>query len=200
MKSLLHFISSRLTPYLSDLDHGIGITINEKQLDELTQKIQFLEKEWDRFSKSLKEISGCGRVMNRSALANPYSIMTEINFSTSQDSLLVLMSTLGDFYGFYFYSHTKKASQPVKLYKRKWSHQVENREWEDLHISYFPFSEDQREVMDQVEIRLEKSFPGFVRFDPDQAAIPVQDIRIGEEFYSRLDLFQVVFIYEPVCF
>lgn len=200
MKSLFHFISSRLTPYLSDLDHGIGININDSQLNELALRIQSLESEWDNFSESLKEITGCGRVMNRSALANPYSIMTEINLSNGEESLLVLLSSLGDFYGFYFYSYTKKASRPVRLHKQKGIERVEIIQWEDPHISYFPFSEEQQMVVDQVEQRMKKSFPGFVRFDPNDSTIPICDIQISESFYPKLDLFQVVFIYEPVCF
>lgn len=194
------YLFNRVNLYLSEVDQRLQLSINRVQLDELALRIQSLECEWDNFSESLKEITGCGRVMNRFALANPYSIMTEINLSNGEESLLVLLSALGDFYGFYFYSQTKKASQPVNLYKRKWSLQIENMEWEDPHISYFPFSEEQQMIIAQVEIRMKKSFPGFVRFNSDLAVIPIYDIRIGEEFYPKLDLFQVVFIYEPVCF
>ena len=194
------YLFNRVNLYLSEVDQRLQLSINRVQLEELALRIQSLECEWENFSELLKEITGCGRVMNRSALANPYSIMTEINLSNGEDSLLVLLSALGDFYGFYFYSHTKKASWPVRLYKRKRNERVEIIQWEDPQISYFPFSEEQQMVVDQVETRLGKSFPGFVRFNSDLAVIPIYDIRIREEFYPKLDLFQVVFIYEPVCF
>lgn len=78
--------------------------------------------------------------------------------------------------------------------------QVENIEWENPHINLFPFSEDQNNFKDQVEILLLNSFPRYVRIDNNLATIPVFKSRIGEKFYPKLDLFQVVFIYEPVCF
>lgn len=194
------FQINRLIPYISEIDQNLSLTINQAQFDELVQNIQSYEIQWDRFSESLKEITCCGRVVNRSALANPYSILTEVNLSNSPDSIMLLLSALGNFYCFYFYSHTNKAVRPVKLYKRKQNQLLETIVWEDPYISYFPFSEGQIQAIIEIESHINKSFPGFVRFDSDQSEIPIYDIRIGEEFYPKLDLFQVIFTYEPVSF
>ena len=195
-----HSNINRLNPFVSKLDQKLSLTISLEKFDELAKEIQSIEIEWDEFSKSLKEISGIGRVMNRFALANPYSAMIEVNLSNSPESILVLLSALGGFYGFYFCSQSKKAVQSVNLFDLKMNPQVENMEWENPHISLFPFSEDQNDVKDRVEILLLKSFPRYALFDNNLATIPVFESRIGEEFYPKLDLFQVVFIYEPVCF
>ncbi|WP_026953178.1 hypothetical protein [Algoriphagus mannitolivorans] len=191
---------NRLNPFISKNDQKLSLTISLEKFDELAKEIQSIEIEWDKFSKSLKEISGIGRVMNRFALANPYSAMIEVNLSNSPESILVLLSTLGGFYGFYFCSQSKKAVQPENLFDHNLNRQVENIEWENPHISFFPFSEEQNNVKDQIEILLLKSFPRYVRFDYNLVGIPVFDSWVGEEFYPKLDLFQVVFIYEPVCF
>jgi hypothetical protein len=198
MKDLNIFSIPRFHQYFSEIGEDDLLKLSGKKWFELIENIQSLEEDWNNFSESLEEISICGRVIDRSALGNPYSLRTEINLKNSKDSLVICLSSLGEFYGFYFYSFSKEAAVPIRYYSKDFRDYSKIIEKVDSRISYFPFSEGHVEATLEVEKQIKKWFPRFEKLDPFLAHLKVENIMIQEESYPKLDLFQLIFIYEPV--
>ena len=192
------FSIPRLHQFFSEIGENKLLKLSDKKWFELIENIQSIEEDWNKFSESLEEMSLCGRVINRSALANPYSLRTEINLKNSRDSLVICLSSLGEFYGFYYYSFSKEAGIPIRFYPKDFRDFSKNIEKVDSRISYFPFSEGHLEATLEVEKQMKKWFPRFEKLDPFMAHFKVENIMIQEEFYPKLDFFQLIFIYEPV--
>ncbi|MCR9015067.1 hypothetical protein [Aquiflexum gelatinilyticum] len=198
MRDFNIFSIPRFHQYFSEIGEDKLLKLSDKKWSELIDNIQSLEEDWNKFSESLEEISICGRVINRSALANPYSLRTEINMENSKDSLVICLSSLGEFYGFYYYSFSKEAAIPIRYYSKDFRDYSKIIEKVDSRISYFPFSEGHVEATLEVEKQMKRWFPRFEKLDPFTAHFKVENIMIQEEFYPKLDLFQLIFIYEPV--
>lgn len=198
MKDFNIFSFPRLHQFFSEISEDKLLKLSDKKWFELIENSQSLEEDWNKFSESLEEISMCGRVINRSALANPYSLRTEVNLRNSKDSLVICLSTLGEYYGFYYYSFSKEAAIPIRYYSKDFRNYSKIIEKVDSRISYFPFSEGHVEATLEVEKLIKKWFPRFEKLDPFTAHFKVENIMIQEEFYPKLDLFQLIFIYEPV--
>jgi hypothetical protein len=195
---MLEFINNKVNPYLKRNESDNSIEISETIIELEIKRINTMLDRWDEFSQSLMKISSIGRVSNRSALANPYSIRSEINILNSKDSIVVCLSALGDYYGFYYCSYAKNASVPIKIYVKDFRDFSKTIEQIDHRISYFPFSEAHVATVREIERELHKSFPEFSRFEAMEASSIIENCIISGEKFTKLDLFQLVFIDHPV--
>lgn len=162
----------------------------QKNFEKLASERFELERSWSSFISRIKVIDGFLRVTDRTPLAYTYSFKVEIVLENNL-GIGFCLSQIGKLVGIYFTSQKINALIPFKEFTSPIGG-FPNASINPF-ISYFPYSEIQIEIANQLIEYGKEVFPDFQLFNNYNASIKIKEIVIDGKNIYQSDLFQVLF-------
>ncbi|MCD2425902.1 hypothetical protein LQ567_24175 [Niabella pedocola] len=162
---------------------GLHVRKEYFNLGDLRQSLEASDR-WHKFYDSVKRIHGIRKVREFNPTKHSIKILCALENSMS-NGIGVYLSLLGGFYGFYYISETN-------MYKTECFGMEYN-----AYLSYYPLTDELRDVSNQVEKLLTREFPEFEKFDNKWADYPIENIQSYYSFKEKTTLFELIFEEQP---
>lgn len=139
---------------------------------------------WQALMADLKGCPAFTRVRDADFATNPhcYRVVLPID-GAAHEGLMLCISMAGKLIGIYYSNLNNYALVPFRA----------GGCTTPAHISYYPFSKRQEELGRFVLALSQTYFADFHKFDNNYASVIVERVKVGEDLYDELDLFQAIF-------
>lgn len=155
-----------------------------KNYESLVVEKESYRGAWQALVAELKSCPAFTRVRDADFATNLHSYRVVLPIAgAAHEGLMLCVSMAGKLQGIYFSNLHSHALVPL----------CSGRCTTPEQVSYYPFTKRQEELGRLVLAISHTYFPYFQKFDNIYASVPVEKVKVGEEQYDELDLFQAIF-------